>query len=231
MEWLAQAQPEVLCLQEVKAQKEDLTEVQLSPPGYASVFNFAQKKGYSGVGIYSKVPFRRLEFTLNLEPFDSEGRTLLIDLGSFYLINLYLPHGGRQKEKLGYKLACYQALHNIITGYSDKPLLLVGDFNIAHQERDVARFKQNYQNIMFTAEERNQIDRLIQTGFTDTLRLFHPESGLYTWWAYLNESRAKNLGWRIDYLFSSPKITPLIKDSFILPEILGSDHCPAGIEL
>jgi len=168
-----------------------------------------------------------------LERFDNEGRSLRLDFAEFSLLNFYLPHGGRQKENLDYKLEVYEYLIGYLKEFlkHQKKLILAGDFNIAHKEIDLARPKENQNNIMFTPEERNQADRLLALGFIDTFRQFHKEGGHYSWWPYSFEARKRNLGWRIDYIFISQVLAPKLKNAFILSQVDGSDHCPVGAKI
>lgn len=219
-EFLAQLKDfkaEIVCFQEIKLQKHQLPD--------------AQKKGYSGVAVYSQKKPLTVETNIGLERFDCEGRMLKLDYGEFTLINLYLPHGGRQKENLDYKLAVYDYLLAYLRRIKNKKVILIGDFNIAHQEIDLARPKQNQHNVMFTPEERKKIEQLIKLGFIDTFRKFHKQSDQYTWWPYFAQARERNLGWRIDYAFVSPPLIASLKKAFILKEVEGSDHCPIGVEL
>jgi len=262
--WFKKANPDILCLQELKLQKEQLPPDMLKPNGYNAFFSFAAKKGYSGVAVFSKKKPVGFNQKLGLTRFDKEGRILRLDFPKFSLINLYLPHGGRQKENLVYKLEVYKFLlkylkkqfvipacaspkasarqakagiqvnesgSRIESGMTPRGVILIGDFNIAHTELDLARPKQNQNNIMFTPEERGQLDKIVKLGFLDTLRLFHKEDGLFTWWPYFANARARNLGWRIDYCFTSEKISNKVKGAFIFPNVTSSDHCPVGVEI
>jgi len=231
LEWLNQSQADIVCLQEIKIQAEQLPFDLAKPSNFFSYFNSASKKGYSGVAVYAKIKPLKVETSLGLERFDHEGRFLKLEFPDFDLINLYLPHGGRQKENLDYKLEAYDYLFKYLKHQEKQKLVLIGDFNIAHQEIDLARPKQNKNNIMFTQEERKQIDRLINLDFTDSFRRFHKEGENYTWWPYFANARQRNLGWRIDYVFTSKSFLPKLKSAFILPEVHGSDHCPIGIQL
>lgn len=163
--------------------------------------------------------------------FDSEGRFLELEFPNFTLINLYLPHGGRKKENLAYKLEVYEHLISYLKNKLQHNLVVTGDFNIAHHEIDLARPKQNLHNIMFTPEERTKIDKLIHLGFIDTFREFNRRCGQYTWWPYAHNARQRNLGWRIDYTFISPALKSHLKKSSIHANVFGSDHCPIELEL
>ncbi len=229
IEWLGEIRADVICLQETKAQPDQLPQDLTKIGDYASYFSSANKKGFSGVAIYTKQKPQKIESQIGLRRFDDEGRFLKFDFPRFTLINLYLPHGGRQKENLDYKLEVYNFLLKYLAKIKKQNLILIGDFNVAHKDIDLARPKDNKNNIMFTPEERKQIDKLIKLGFTDTFRKFHKESGYYTWWLY--QLRDQNIGWRIDYAFTSKALTPKVKDAFILPEVSGSDHCPIEVEI
>ena len=232
LEWIQLTKPEILCLQEIKLQENQLPKEVSRLSGYQQFFNFADKKGYGGVAVFSKLNPKNISNKLGLKRFDQEGRFLKLDFGNFSLINIYLPHGGRAKENLEYKLEVYKLFLESLRGLKNQNLVLIGDFNIAHQEIDLARPKENKNNIMFTPEERKQIDNLLNLGFQDSFRKFHPgKAGHYTWWPYFANARQRNLGWRIDYSFFSNPLRPKVKDAFILPEIKGSDHCPIGIEI
>lgn len=229
-EWLKKSGADVVCLQETKIGENELTWDLLYPSGYHSYFNCASKKGYSGVMVFSKEKPLAVDKKIGFERFDNEGRFLQLEFPQFTLINLYMPHGDRSKKNLDYKLQVYNYLlrhPRLLRG----EVVLAGDFNIAYQEIDLARPRQNKNNIMFTHEEKKQIDRLIKLGFVDTFRQFHPESGHYTWWPYLASARERNLGWRIDYVFVSKNLLSGLQDAFIFPEVPGSDHCPVGIKV
>lgn len=228
--------PDILCLQEIKIQLEQLEKLKM-PQGYFLFSNCAIKKGYSGVAVYmsgscAKPDSAQTNSGWGLKRFDDEGRFLKLEFPKFTLINLYLPHGGRDKSQLGYKLEVYHFLLKYLEELKKKPAIVVGDLNVAHQEIDLARPRENKNNIMFTPEERKQIDKLVSLGFVDAFRVFRQEGGHYTWLTYFKTARERNLGWRIDYCFVSKQLLSCLKDAFIFPEtILGSDHCPSGIKI
>lgn len=229
--WLEEADPEIVCLQEIKTQKDQLTFDFIHPKNYFAYFNSAKRKGYSGVVVYSKKEPQSVTYKLGPPRFDEEGRFLELKYPTFTLINIYIPHGGRKKENLDYKLKVYDGLIEKMKKIRNKKIILVGDFNIAHKDLDLARPKQNVNNIMFTPKERVQIDRLIKLGFIDSFRKFHKTEGNYTWWPYVANARQRNLGWRIDYVFVSKTLGSKLKNAFIFKNVLGSDHCPIGIEI
>lgn len=229
--WLEKSNADIVCLQETKAKKEQLSSELIKPKNYYSYFNSAEKPGYAGVAVYTKKKPLAIEYKTGMERFDKEGRVLKLEYSDFLLINVYLPHGGRKKENLDYKLEVYKFLLNYLKELRNKNIILIGDFNIAHKEIDLARPKQNQNNIMFTPKERKQIDKIIELGLRDTFRKFHKGKGNFTWWPYFYDARKRNLGWRIDYTFVSKNLTRRLKDAFILREVIGSDHCPIGIRI
>ncbi len=228
-----QLKPDILCLQETKADFEQFPAELHNVPGYAVFAHSAQsKKGYSGVAIYTKEQPIHQHTVLGLRRFDEEGRFLRLDFADFSVINLYMPQGGRQKENLSYKLEAYKALCTYVKSLMKKSLILAGDFNIARTDIDLARPKENRNNIMFTPEERAHLEELLHEGFTDTFRTAHPEMAeQYTWWPYWANARARNLGWRIDYVLVNQPLQKKVSDAFIRPDLLGSDHCPAGVTI
>lgn len=229
--WFNQVNADIVCLQEIKLQEKQFLGNLANHIGYFSYLNCAQKKGYSGVAVFTKEKPLSMETKLGLDRFDNEGRIMRLDYENFVLLNLYLPHGARDKSNLAYKLLAYQYLFKYLENLKKKKIILIGDFNIAHKDLDLARPKENQKNTMFTSNERRQLDKLIDLGFIDTFRYFHQEVGNYTWWPYFANARQRNLGWRIDYSFISKNLTPQLKKAFILPKVLGSDHCPIGIEI
>ena len=231
LDWFKKIDANIVCLQEIKAKESQLPFDVKEIDGYYSYFNSAEKKGYSGVAVYSKAKPERIEKKLGLERFDNEGRILRIEYSDFTLVNFYLPHGGRSKENLDYKLEVYKKLLAFLKKNRDKKLVIVGDFNVAHQEIDLARPRQNKNNIMFTPREREQIDNLIKIGYIDSFRMLNKNGGYYSWWPYFANARERNLGWRIDYVFLSRVLEKSIKKAFILNNVYGSDHCPVGIDL
>jgi exodeoxyribonuclease-3 len=230
-EWLEKYQPDIVALQEIKACPEEIPQVLVENSNYNLFVHSAQKKGYSGVVFLSKKKPKRIKKDLGLKQFDQEGRGLFLEFPEFILINLYLPHGGRKKEKLDYKMKVYNFLIDYLSQIKNRKIILTGDFNIAHQEIDLARTKENKNSIMFTPQERERITAIIEMGFSDSFRQFHPDEKKYSWWPYFANARARNLGWRIDYIFSSNSLESQLKKAFILNEVMGSDHCPIGIEI
>jgi exodeoxyribonuclease-3 len=227
-----EAKPDILCLQELKIAIDDLAKIKI-PPDYSLISNCADKKGYSGVLVLYKRKMQLYNTCIHLGigRFDQEGRFIDTDFNGFKLINIYIPHGGRQKENLGYKLDTYEAFISKLRKFKNDKILVCGDFNIAHKEIDLARPKNNMNNTMFTADEREKIDEIINLGLIDTFRKFHSEGGNYTWWPWMANCRKRNLGWRIDYIFASRSLAKDIKNANILNNIHGSDHCPISVNL
>ena len=229
--WLETSDVDILCVQETKAQPSQLTWDILNIGKYELIMNSADKKGYSGTAIYTKIKPQTIYKEVGMRRFDFEGRVVKLDFPKFTLINLYVPNGGRQKENMAYKLEFYTFLFGYLKKVRNKNIILAGDFNIAHKEIDLARPKQNVHNTMFTPEERKQIDILLDQGFTDSFREFNDSGENYSWWAYFREQRERNIGWRIDYIFVSNNLKTSLKNAYILKEVKGSDHCPVGIEV
>lgn len=229
-DFLKKENADIVCLQEIKIDQANLFPEIVNPLGYTSFYNPAGKKGYAGVAVYSRVKPEQIERKTGLVRFDNEGRALILEFPHFTLLNLYMPHGGRQKENLPYKLDCYNFLFDFLRNKLG-PSVLIGDFNIAHKEIDLARPKVNQKNTMFTPKERKMLDNLISLDYLDSFRIFNNETGYYTWWPYRKGLREKNVGWRIDYSFVNRVFAPAVKEAYILKEVKGSDHCPIVLEL
>ena len=229
--WLSGRSPDILCIQEVKANPD---QVSLNPFGYFTYWHPAKKKGYSGVVTFTKNKPLRVEKELGIEVADNEGRFLLTEFEKFYLINLYFPNAQRGLARLDFRLEFNQALLEYIEKLrkeSSKGIILCGDFNAAHAEIDLKNPKQNQNNAGFSPKERAYITELIDNGYLDTFREFDKSPGNYTWWTYRYNARTKNIGWRIDYFFVNQEFRNKLKSAFILKDVQGSDHCPIGITL
>jgi exodeoxyribonuclease-3 len=231
LELIRSEKPDIILLQEIKADLSQLSANLINLDGYHAFFNSARKKGYAGVAAYSRIKPLKTEDRIGIDRFDGEGRFLKLFFPHFSLINVYMPHGGRGKENMDYKLAAYSHLVRFLKSGSGKNMILVGDFNIAHKEVDLARPRQNYENTMFTKEERTKIDNLLELGLIDSFRLFFQGNGYYSWYPYSFKARERNLGWRIDYAFVSEHLKPNTKNSIILKDVTGSDHCPILLEV
>jgi exodeoxyribonuclease-3 len=233
LDWFKKEKPDILCLQETKAMKEQLSDDLLNVNGYTSYFSSAERKGYSGTATYTKHNPRKVSKGIGIEKFDNEGRFLVTEFDEFVLFNIYFPNGKAKKERLEYKMDFYDAFLKHLKKLlkQDKKIVICGDVNTAHKEIDLARPKENEKISGFLPEEREWIDKLLDTGFIDTFRIYNQEPEQYTWWDMMTRARDRNVGWRIDYFFISENLKHNLKNAFILPDVMGSDHCPVGIEL
>ncbi|MFN8526321.1 MAG: exodeoxyribonuclease III [Chloroflexota bacterium] len=234
LDWLQTTGPDVLCLQETKGSPGDLTEDVLNPDPYRSYWAISQRKGYSGVATYSRLPVNRWSEGLGIERFDTEGRVVITDLGDFDLYNIYFPNGGQGPERVAFKLEFYEAFLNQVDEKvrSGRQVIVCGDVNTAHREIDLARPKENQKTSGFLPEERAWIDRFVEHGWVDTFRQFHPDAtDAYTWWDQRFNARSRNIGWRIDYFLIHESFKNRVKDAGIMPEVTGSDHCPIWLDI
>ena len=234
LEWFGKEKPDVLCLQETKAHPDQLGAELKAVDGYNAAFHWAEKKGYSGVGTYSRTGPLKILPSMGRPEYDSEGRVLVHTYPGFTLFNVYFPNGKSRPERLAYKLSFYKDFLKLLDRYrerGEKNLVVCGDVNTAHKDIDLARPKENKNISGFLPEERAWIDELLAAGFSDTFRLFETGPEHYTWWDMQSRARERNVGWRIDYFFVSEPLKPRLKRAFIMPEVTGSDHCPVGIEL
>ncbi len=232
-DWFANDQADIVCLQEVKARREQLNGQLEAASGYEIHWNAATRPGYSGVASFLRTAPLRTQTGLGIEEFDSEGRVLLHEYERFFLFNIYFPNGQRDHGRLDYKLRFYDAFLEEAEKLrqTGKAVITCGDFNTAHKEIDLKNPKANENTSGFLPVERAWMDKLTDYGYVDTFRLFHQEPEQYTWWTYRFNARKRNIGWRIDYFFIDREHVAMVKDAFILPEVGGSDHCPVGIEL
>jgi exodeoxyribonuclease-3 len=230
-EWLGKESPDILCLQETKASPEQLTEKFIKPLGYHSYWASAEKKGYSGVAIYTKIQPKTVTAGLGIKEFDSEGRTLVADYKDFILFNIYYPNGGQGNKRVPFKMKFYDAFLAKVEKFhkEGRKIIVTGDFNTAHTEIDLARPKENEKNTGFLPQEREWVSKFIKYGYVDTFRHFVKDGGHYTWWDYYTAARSRDVGWRIDYFFVTENFLPKLKKAFIMKDIMGSDHCPVGI--
>ncbi len=233
LDWLAETSPDMLCVQETKAHPEQLSKDLLNPDGYHVCFDSAEKKGYSGVATFSKIKPKRIQQGLGVEQFDSEGRTIITEFDDFTLINIYFPNGQKDKIRLQFKLDFYDATLDMAEKMrkSGHRLVICGDYNTAHKPIDLEHPKSNEKTSGFLPIEREWLDRLIERGYIDTLREFDQSPQLYSWWDMKSRARDRNVGWRIDYHFITADLRPHLKNAYILPDVMGSDHCPVGIQL
>lgn len=233
LEWFNRESPDVLCLQETKAQPDQLDADLKEPRGFHACWAYPERKGYSGVALYSKEEPSSIKYDFNGVIIDVEGRVIIAEYPGFTLFNVYFPNGKQGPERLKYKMTFYDVFLNYADALkaAGKKLVICGDVNTAHKEIDLARPKENSKVSGFLPEERAWIDKFVAHGYVDTFRRFHPEPDRYTYWDIKTGARERNVGWRIDYFFVSENLLPSIKDAFILPDVMGSDHCPIGITL
>ncbi|MCG2829120.1 exodeoxyribonuclease III [Methanothermobacter sp. K4] len=233
LEWFMDEKPDILCLQETKASPEQLPRRLRHVEGYRSFFTPAERKGYSGVAMYTVIPPKSLREGFGVERFDSEGRIQVADFDDFLLYNIYFPNGKMSDERLKYKLEFYDAFLEDVNREREagRNTVICGDFNTAHREIDLARPKENSNVSGFLPVERAWIDKFIENGYVDTFRMFNNEPGQYTWWSYRTRARERNVGWRLDYFFVNEEFAENVKRSWILSEVMGSDHCPIGLEI
>lgn len=232
-EWFRKTSPDILCLQETKAQIQQLDDEVVKPKGYWSEFFSAEKKGYSGVATYSKIPPLEVRLGLGNNYFDAEGRIIRTDFKNFTLYNAYFPNGGRGTERVKYKLDFYDALFYQVEKKrkKQKNIIVCGDYNTAHKETDLARPKENEKNTGFLPEERAWIDTIIKLGYIDIFREFDKSPGMYTYWDMFTRARERNVGWRIDYFFITREMREMVSDAKIHMNVMGSDHCPIELKL
>ena len=225
--------PDILCVQETKARPEQLKDNILKPKGYKTFWSSAERKGYSGVAVFTKQTPKGIQNELGVKELDTEGRTLVLEYQDFYLFNIYFPNGGSGNKRVPFKMDFYDAFLKKVNTLkkAGKKVVICGDVNTAHEEIDLARPKQNEKNTGFLPEERAWVSKFINQGYVDTFRHFTKEGGHYSWWDYKTKARERDVGWRIDYFFVTGNLIPVLKDAFIMKNIMGSDHCPIGIEL
>jgi exodeoxyribonuclease III len=234
LQWMDKENPDILCLQETKAHRDQLGLEVTDHKKYHSFWHSATiKKGYSGVVTFTKEEPISVEVGFGTEKFDWEGRVVMTEFKEFALFNVYFPNGKQNSDRLNYKLEFYEAFLEHINSYKrkGKKIIFCGDVNTAHKEIDLARPQANEDVSGFLPIERKWIDRVVEHGYLDSLREFHKEPDIYTWWDLKSGARERNVGWRIDYFFVQKELRKNLKDAFILPGVTGSDHCPVGIEL
>ena len=221
---------DIFCIQETKMQP---GQAQIEFEGYKQYWNSAVKKGYSGTAIFSKIAPINEYYGIGIEEHDQEGRVMTLEFEKFFLVNCYTPNAKRKLERLDYRMTWEDTFREyLIKLNKKKPIILCGDLNVAHEEIDLKNPKTNIGNAGFTYEERGKMTELLESGFIDSFRYLYPnEEGAYTWWSYMFHAREKNIGWRIDYFITSDKLKKKIKDVIIYKEVLGSDHCPIGLDI
>ncbi len=233
--FLDKEKPDILCLQEIKISEIARSKTEFDFSGYQEYWNSAQRPGYSGTAILVKDKFKGILGVKNgfgIKKFDNEGRAQFMELPKFYLVNVYFPNANHELSRLGYKIDFNNSLLKYLKKIEkNKPIIITGDFNVAHQEIDLARPKENIGNPGFTTEERNWMSKLLQANYIDTFRELNGDKIQYSWWSYRANARARNIGWRIDYFCVSDKLKNAIKKAYILDKTKGSDHAPVGLEI
>ena len=221
---------DIFCIQETKMQEGQL-DIQFD--GYQKYFNSALKKGYSGTAIFTKKKPKQITYGIEREEHDTEGRVITLEYKTFYMVNVYTPNSQRELTRLEYRMEWEDAFRNYLKNLDkNKPVIMCGDLNVAHEEIDLKNPKQNRRSAGFTDEEREKMTQLLQNGFIDTYRYLYPEeTDCYTWWSYMMKAREKNIGWRIDYFIVSERLKDKIQDVKIHSQVMGSDHCPVELDI
>lgn len=221
---------DIFCIQETKMQEGQIENFTLE--GYTQYWNSAEKKGYSGTAIFTKIKPQNVTYGIGIEEHDKEGRVITLEFENFYLVNIYTPNSKRELERLSYRMIWEDETRSYLTKLNKtKPVIMCGDLNVAHEEIDLKNPKTNRRNAGFTDEERSKMTELLNANFIDSFRYVYPERVAYTWWSYMGQARAKDIGWRIDYFIVSEDAKSNIEDAYIYKDIMGSDHCPVGLEI
>ncbi|MEF9983411.1 MAG: exodeoxyribonuclease III [Oscillospiraceae bacterium] len=229
-EFFKNSDSDFFALQEIKMQE---GEADFSPEGYFAYINSAEKKGYSGTAVFTKHKPNAVSYGIGIDEHDHEGRVITLEYDNFFFVTLYTPNSKRELERLEYRMKWEDDFQSYIKSLdAKKPVIICGDFNVAHKEIDLKNPKNNTKNAGFTIEERNKMTQFLENGFVDTFRKLYPElTDAYSWWSYMFKAREKNAGWRIDYFLISQRISEFLTAATIHSDILGSDHCPVSIEL
>lgn len=230
MDFFNEVDADVFCLNETKLQE---GQIDLDLPGYHQYWNYAEKKGYSGVALFTKKEPLNVTYGIGVEEHDNEGRVITAEYENFYLIAVYVPNSQRELTRLDYRMKWEEDfLKYVLKLEKKKPVIYCGDLNVAHKEIDLKNPKTNHQNAGFTDEERACFSKVLESGYIDSFRFFYPDmKDIYSWWSYMFKSREKNAGWRIDYFVVSDKLEKNMKDAKIHTEIMGSDHCPVELDI
>ena len=229
-EFLENENPDVICLQETKMQRE---QADFDFPGYHEYWNSAEKKGYSGTAIFSKTEPLSVSYGIGVEEADAEGRVICAEFEQFYLVTVYTPNAQRELVRIDFRMAFEDAFRAyLLKLHEKKPVVVCGDMNVAHKPIDLKNPKSNVGSAGFSYEERGKFTELLASGFNDTFRMLYPDKeGAYSWWSYMFKSRERNTGWRIDYFLVTDELTEKVQDSLILSDVMGSDHCPVELFL
>ena len=227
-EYFHEMDADIFCIQESKLSE---GQIALNLPGYHQYWNYAEKKGYSGTAIFTKSEPISVTYGIGIPEHDKEGRVITLEYPDFYMITCYTPNSQRELARLDYRMTWEEAFQAYCRTLDEKkPVILCGDLNVAHQEIDLKNPKTNHHNAGFSDEERAKMTQFLESGFTDTFRHFYPDvTGVYSWWSYMFQSRAKNAGWRIDYFLTSVRLNEKLTGAAIHTEVLGSDHCPVEL--
>ena len=219
---------DIFCINESKV---NLDQFDFSPKGYNMYLNPAKRKGYSGILVYSKIEPLKVTYGMGIEEHDGEGRMITLEYNDFYLVSVYVPNVKRDLSRLDYRMVWEDDFRKYVKKLEKKkPVIICGDMNVAHEEIDIKNAKANRGNAGFTDEEREKMTMLLDKGFIDVYRYYYPDKELYTWWSYMGKAREKDIGWRIDYFLVSKSIIKKVKNPMIYTDIMGSDHCPIGID-
>ena len=230
-EVVAAHDPDILCLQETKAHPDQFNR-EAVPSAYHQFWNAADKKGYSGTAVWTKLEPLDVRYGMGVDKHDREGRVIALEFKDWFLVTVYTPNSQNELRRLDYRSQEWDVdFLDFVTGLP-KPAVFCGDLNVAHREIDIARPKANRRNAGFTDEERAGFDRILEAGYIDSFRHFHPDAAeQYSWWSFRAGARARNVGWRLDYVCVDKRLRRRLKDAFILQDVMGSDHCPVGVEL
>lgn len=230
LDYFEEIDADIFCIQESKVQAD---QIDLDLKGYHQYWNYAERKGYSGTAVFTKVKPINVRYGVGSEDSEIEGRILTLEYEDFYLVNVYTPNAKRDLTRLEERLEWEDKLFEYLRELdASKPVIYCGDLNVAHEDIDIRNFKTNKGNSGFTVEERSKMTRILSNGFIDTLRYFHPDTeGIYTWWSYMKTVRERNIGWRIDYFIVSERLKNALVQSVAHPDVMGSDHCPIMLEL
>ncbi len=230
LEVFEELEADFFCLQETKLQA---GQIELDLPGYHQYWNYAEKKGYSGTAIFAKEPALNVSYGMGIDVHDQEGRLITLEYPEFFLVTCYTPNSQNELKRLDYRLEWEKAFYLYLEELKkQKPVIICGDLNVAHEKIDLKNWKTNQKNAGFTMEEREAFSHLLANGFIDTFRHFYPElEGVYSWWSYRFNARKNNAGWRIDYFLTSEELKPRLVDAKIHTSIMGSDHCPVELDL
>jgi len=230
LDYFKEVDADIFCIQETKLQENQIV---LELPGYEQYWNYAEKKGYSGTAVFTKIKPISVKYGIGIEEHDQEGRVITLEYEDFYLVNAYISNSQRELARLDYRMKWEDDFRNYLMELDKvKPIVYCGDLNVAHKEIDLKNPKANRRNAGFTDEEREKMTKLLDSGFIDSFRYFYPDKeDAYTWWSYMGNAREKNIGWRIDYFIVSERLKDRMKDAEIHSHVMGSDHCPIALEL